>query len=194
MRRFLSVAFMAALSGCSLFRKPKPAPPAVITPPPPPKPDPPKPLAAPPKVATQAPPSPELPDDVVQTPVPQAPPQKKQPARSQKKARRTVAQPPPPTAAPAPEPPAPAPQLTTIVTPAEQQRLHQEIDAAIRAAETALTSVAGVSLSGQQRENLRRANSFVKQAHDMRASDPATALTLAKRAEALARDLASIAR
>lgn len=195
MRRFLSVALMAGLGGCTLFKKPKPAPPAVITPPPPMKAEPPKPLAAPPKVATQAPPTPELPDDVAQTPVPQPPPKKRQGNRNQKKQARTAAVTPPPVAPqPAPEPAAPAPQLTTIVTPAEQQRLHQEIDAAVRSAETALASVSGVLLSGQQKENFRRANSFVKQALEMRSSDPSTALTLAKRADALARDLASMAR
>lgn len=195
MRRFLSLALMVGLGGCSLFKKPKPAPPAVITPPPPPKPDPPKPLAAPPKVATQTPPAPELPGEVVQTPIPQAPPKKRQPSRNQKKAARTAQPPPQPAAAPpvAAEP-APPPQLTTIVTPAEQQRLHQEIDSSLRSAETDLASIASVALNGQQKQNLRRANSFIKQAHEMRANDPATALTLAKRAEALARDLASAAR
>ncbi len=119
-------------------------------------------------------------------------PPKRQTNRQQRKAAR-AAPAAPAQAAPAPQPsaPVPAPQLTAILEPEEQQRLNREIDAALRSAETALASVANAAFTNQQRENQRRAASFVKQAQEMRATDPATALTLAKRADALARDLAS---
>lgn len=192
MRRFFALALIISASSCSLFKKHKTAPPAVITPPSPAKAEPPKPLGPPPKVATQPAPEAEPPPDVIQTPTPSPPPRKRQPPRAQKKTARTA----PAAAAPAPnpEPAAPAPQLTPIITPAEQQQLNQEIDASVRSAETALAMVAKARLSGQKRENLRRAQSFLKQAQEMRANDPATALTLAKRADALARDLASAVR
>lgn len=197
MRRWLALALLMGLNGCSLFKKSRPAPPAVITPPTPPKTDPPKPLAAPPKVETPQDPPAEAPKEVVQTPVPQPPPRRRQAPRNQRKNTRATTAPAPAPAAtqpPAVEPAPPAPQLTTIITPAEQQRLNHEIDSAIRSAEGALAGISQLRLSSQQAENLRRARSFIEQAQSMRGSDPATALTVAKRADALARDLASAAR
>lgn len=187
MRWGLAVVVLAACvnSGC-WFRNAKAAPPLIAAPPstrtttePPPQ------VPPPPPVETPQPQVP-APPQVTQSPLPRPVPPPK-PARNQKKVVGTPVPVPEPVVA---APVAPPPQLTQMLSPAEQISHNRSIDEAMRRAEMALATVGSRRLSASQRTTLERVKMFLKQAAEARATDLVTAKSLAERADALASDLA----
>lgn len=176
-RSAIALLLMLTTTGCSWFgRKPKaprtpPAPVPVVTQSPPvqAQPDP-----QPPQPEPQPQPPPEPPAQQPQPPTPQ--PQPAQPVQTPK-----------PKQAPKPAPPA----FGQILTPQQQQDLGRSYQQSSAAARQVLTQMKGRALSRDQAETANRIRSFLLQADEARAKDPATAAQLAHRAEVLARDLQS---
>ncbi|MGJ5817722.1 hypothetical protein [Paludibaculum fermentans] len=177
----LALLLMLSSAGCSWFgRKPK----APATPPQP------HPVATAPPVVTPEP-EPPPPQPQVQPEPPQpvvAPPQPQpQPAPVQPKPKPVVTTPKPPTPAPAPAPPA----FGQILTPQQQTELRTTYQQSAQSARQVLTQLKGRALSREQAESANRIRSFLSQADEAQAKDPATAAQLAQRAQILARDLMS---
>jgi hypothetical protein len=108
--------------------------------------------------------------------------------------RRVVRRPPtltPPKPAPGTvtlEPPAP-PRLAQIFTP-EQRREHtRTLEESLDRVNRALTFVEGKNLTTEQKETAERIRTFKKQAEQAREQDLLTAVSLARRADLLAKDL-----
>ena len=179
----LLAALFVPSTGC-IFRKTKAAAPPVITAPPtartiPPEiPD----FPPPPKVETGQPTTTAPP---IETPTPQPPPEPEKP----KPAPRPRAPKPASPETVAPQDPSRVPQLTQILTPAEQEAHQKAIEAAIDNAEANLAKLAGQRLNASQQANVERAKSFIQQARQTRANDLATARSLAERADLLSQDL-----
>jgi len=204
--RWLAAAAAAALTvapGCRLFRKDsaKAAPPVLTSPPVSRAPAPEQPtVPPPPKVAEGPKPGVSPPPQISQTPSPPAPPPKPEPPKQKKARRRTppaVATAPPPQPAAAEQPPpaqaesaAPVPQLTQLLSPAEQAAYNRAIDAAVERTRANLAKVQAHEMDANQKANLARARAFLQQAEDARATDLPTAKSLADRADILAQDLA----
>jgi hypothetical protein len=138
-------------------------------------------LPAPPPVATSedASPAPQAPAVVVLTPPPPAP--AKRPPTPAPKAQA----PPPPEPAPA----AVTPRLGQIFTPQELQEYNRSLKDSFDRVDSALAKLEGKRLNPAQMETADRIRTFRKQAEQAREQDLVTAVSLAKRADLLAKDL-----
>lgn len=198
-RTALLAAGLMAAPGCKLFRKDtaKATPPPVLTSPPvsrAPAPEQPT-VPPPPKVSEGPKPAVVPPRQIGQTPLPTPPPKPEapKPKKTRRRANPTVAAAPPAPTEPTPPPaeqPAPVPQLTQLLSPAEQAAYNRAIDAAIERTRTNLAKAQSLELDENNRANLARARAFLQQAEEARVSDLPTAKSLADRADVLAQDLA----
>jgi hypothetical protein len=91
---------------------------------------------------------------------------------------------------PTPTPVAPAPQPAAIFSNAERQRMNQEIDQSLGKVRAALARAEGKSLSADLAALVNSARAMMQSAESARLQDPVTAVSLAKRAETFATDLA----
>lgn len=179
----LALLLMLSSTGCTWFgRKPKvaatpPQPHPVVTAPPvtTPEPEPAQPPQVQPEPAQQVP-----------TPAPAQP----QPAPVPPKPKPVVQTPKPPAPAPAPAPPS----FGQILSPQQQTELRNSYQQNAQFARQVLGQVKGRALSREQAETANRIRSFLSQADEAQAKDPATAAQLAQRAQILARDLQSALR
>jgi hypothetical protein len=130
--------------------------------------------------ASMAPP--QLPQIIDLTPeIPEAP------KRAERRPVPSVIAPKPPTAGP---PPTAAPRLSQILTPAEQRENTRTLDESLNRVNRILTIVDGKNLSPAQKEIADRIRTFRKQAEQAaRDQDLITAVSLARRADLLAKDL-----
>jgi hypothetical protein len=130
-------------------------------------------------VASIAPPQlPAVPD--LTTEIPDAP------KRVERRPVPTVTAPKPPTVG---APPTVAPRLSQILTPAEQRENTRTLDESLNRVNRILTIVEGKNLTPSQREIADRIRTFRKQAEQVREQDLLTAVSLARRADLLAKDL-----
>jgi hypothetical protein len=140
-------------------------------------------LPAPPAVAAsaKATDAPEVPSTVVIAPPPPAPP--KRPPTPPPKVQATA----PIT----PEPPAPAvaPRLGQIFTPGQLKEYNRSLQESFARVDKALARLNGKRLTPEQAETADRIRTFRKQAEQAREQDLVTAVSLAKRADLLAKDL-----
>lgn len=179
----LALLLMLSSTGCTWFgRKPKvaatpPQPHPVVTAPPVTTPE--------PEPAQQPQVQPEPPQQVP-TPAPAQP----QPAPVPPKPKPVVQTPKPPAPAPAPAPPS----FGQILSPQQQTELRNSYQQNAQFARQVLGQVKGRALSREQAETANRIRSFLSQADEAQAKDPATAAQLAQRAQILARDLQSALR
>jgi hypothetical protein len=188
------IAGSILLPGCRVFRA-KRTPPPVITAPPasrtPPAEPPTVPAPPPVEAAKTTPPPPRAATVEVKPP---AKPQPKPTRRPPKKVTTAKAQPPvtpqqtPPAETPA-APSEPIPQLTQMLSPAEEAAYNRAIDVAVENAKANVTKVSGRRLNSTQRGKLERINAFLKQVEETRARDLATAKTIAERAYLLSDEL-----
>ncbi|MFN7925230.1 MAG: hypothetical protein U0Q16_34350 [Bryobacteraceae bacterium] len=187
----LLVAALLDTTGC-LFRKRKPDPPQVVAPPAlrtqtPETPNVPPPPAV--ETAKSTPPLPPTAENVKLPPKPVPKPQKKV-VRKPRPAK--PAQPPPLVAqqpTPTTEAAAPPPQLTQIMSPADQAAYNRAIDVGIATARANLAKLANRTLSDVQDATLKRVTGFIRQAEETRLSDLPTAKSYAERASLLSEDL-----
>lgn len=111
------------------------------------------------------------------------------PARKPAPRRPVVATAPPkPAAAPQPEA-SPSPRLGQLFTPDQQREYNRTLDESLERVKRALAVVSAKPLSPEQSEIANKIRTFQKQAEQAREQDLLTAVTLAKRADVLARDL-----
>jgi len=103
--------------------------------------------------------------------------------------QRPVANVPKPQPPPAEPPSAPALRLSQILTPEESRRNTQELDQYTDSVKKALARVAGRNLTPEQKDTAERVQTFLTQAEQAREQDLVTAVSLAKRADLLAKDL-----
>ncbi len=107
-------------------------------------------------------------------------------------ARRPIA-PPSPVKPPSPGPVAPesptAPRLAQMFTPEEQRENTRILDESLASVNRNLAIIEGKNLSADQKEIAERIRTFRKQAEQAREQDLLTAVSLAKRADLLAKDL-----
>ncbi len=127
-------------------------------------------------------------------PLPEAPPiaeeQEPVPPSISISGRPDLPPPPEPGAGPAPEAP-PAPSLAPELSP-EQRRLYlRQVAASLARAHRYLAELSGDSLDAGQQQRRNRVRRFIEQAEALRSTDLGTARGLARRAEILARELAS---
>ena len=107
-----------------------------------------------------------------------------------------VKRPPPPppkvqATAPPPEPPpvAPTPKLGQIFTPEQRGGYNQALAESFARVDSALARLEGKHLTAEQSETADRIRTFRKQAEQAREQDLVTAVSLARRADLLAKDL-----
>ena len=86
-------------------------------------------------------------------------------------------------------PPAAAPKLAQILTPEESRRNTQELEQYTERVKRALATVAGKSLTADQKDTAELVRTFLLQAEQAREKDLVTAVNLARRADLLAKDL-----
>lgn len=104
--------------------------------------------------------------------------------------RPVVTTAPPKPAAPAqPETAPPAPRLGQLFTPDQEREYNRTLDESLERVKRALAVVSAKPLSPEQSEIANKIRTFQKQAEQAREQDLLTAVTLAKRADVLARDL-----
>lgn len=105
-------------------------------------------------------------------------------------APRNVAPPkqvtPPPQPAPEPVPP---PKITQMFTPAQSNELNRAIDDSLDRVRKNLEMLGKKNLTGDQNEVVELIRTFQKQAEQAREQDLVTAVSLARRADLLAKDL-----
>jgi hypothetical protein len=138
-------------------------------------------IPAPPPVSAEgeASQAPQVPTVVVLTPPLPAP--AKRPPTPAPKAQAT----PPP-----PEPPAVvAPKLVQMFTPQQREEYNRSLKESFDRVDSALARLEGKRLSAEQSETADRIRTFRKQAEQAREQDLVTAVSLAKRADLLAKDL-----
>jgi hypothetical protein len=177
----LALLLMLSSTGCTWFgRKPK-----VAATPPQPHPV----VTAPPVITPEPEPPPQVQPDQPQ-PVPTPPPAQPQPAPVPPKPKPVVQTPKPSAPAPAPAPPS----FGQILSPEQQTELRNSYQQNAQFARQVLGQVKGRALSREQAEAANRIRSFLSQADEAQAKDPATAARLAQRAQILARDLQSTLR
>lgn len=154
-------------------------PPLVAKPIPPPQPNPT--LPAPEDVVVHA--SVDLPDagSLPQLEAPPVPPPKRPVAAAPKPA-------PPPTQ-PSIAEPVPAPKLGQIYTVAEEREYNRTIEESLDRVRKALVTVSGKSLTAEQNQIAESIRTFQRQAESAREQDLVTAVSLARRADLLAKDL-----
>jgi hypothetical protein len=192
-RVLLPVVLSVGLSGC-IFGGGKPAKVVAPTqvPAPPVTASAPVPVPQPPPPVAEEVPSPEPPTEQIPLRTETAPtgPELKlpEPTPTPRRPQQTRTEPPKPEAPPEPAPVA-VPQLTEILSSAQRSQMESELTDHLARARSALGKVPRVTLNASQRETYDRINTFILQAEQARANDPATALQLAKRADLLAQDL-----
>jgi hypothetical protein len=103
--------------------------------------------------------------------------------------QRPVANVPKPQPAPNETPSTPALRLSQILTPEESRRNTQELDQYTESVKRALAKVAGRNLTAEQKDTAERVQTYLTQAEQAREQDLVTAVSLAKRADLLAKDL-----
>ena len=92
--------------------------------------------------------------------------------------------------APQPEPPAVAPpKLGQIFTPEQRQGYTQALAESFARVDSALARLEGKRLTADQSETADRIRTFRRQAEQAREQDLVTAVSLARRADLLAKDL-----
>jgi hypothetical protein len=92
--------------------------------------------------------------------------------------------------APAPEPPTVVPpKLGQIFTPAQARQYNQALAESFARVDSALARLEGKHLTAEQSERADQIRTFRKQAEQTREQDLVTAVSLAKRADLLAKDL-----
>jgi hypothetical protein len=160
----LLVILAVSASGCKWFRR---------TPPPVP---PPAPIPAT---------SPQNPQVTQPTPAPE--PAAAQPAPTAPTVHRPKVKPEAPQAPLQPSPPPPA--FGQILTPQQQTEFRRSYQQSAQFARQTLSQISGRALTREQADTATRIRSFVSQADEAQANDPAVAAQLARRAELLARDL-----
>jgi hypothetical protein len=154
----------------------------------------------PPPVTAKAPPlippAPEIasPPEVAFEPVVfdfprQSDPGSRFPAPPPARAPRPVANIPKPQPAPNETPSAPPLRLTQILTPEESRKNNQELDQYTESVRKTLAKVGGRNLSPDLKDLAERAQTLLTQAEQARDQDLVTAVSLAKRADLLAKDL-----
>jgi len=99
----------------------------------------------------------------------------------------TPPKPPPPVAAP-PESPT-APKLAQMLTAEELRDNTRTLEESLERVNRALAGVEGKNLSAEQKETVLRIRTYWKQAEQVREQDLLTAVSLARRADLLAKDL-----
>jgi outer membrane biosynthesis protein TonB len=193
------MAFFAG--GCSIFRRPRhaPPPPPVAQPVPdqtPPAPAPSEPVVVPPEVPPPVIEAPRQEPPVVPPPPPVVPEAPK--PKPRRKTVRRPAEPAPPPAEPKPEapavPPAPPPRLGEVLTAEQRRDLAAQLEANVAEARRILAALAGRPQTRAQRDTAARVRAFLAQALEMSDSDIGTAVELSRRALLLARDLAGAVR
>jgi type IV secretory pathway VirB10-like protein len=105
------------------------------------------------------------------------------------KAPKPVANVPKPQPAPNDTPAAPALRLSQILTPEESRRNNQELDQYADSVRKNLAKLAGKNLTADQKNTAERVQTYLSQAEQAREQDLVTAVSLAKRADLLAKDL-----
>ncbi len=111
------------------------------------------------------------------------------PKRVARRPAAPILQPKPPaTGTAAPESP-PPPQLAQIYTPEEQRENKRIVDESLDRVNRNVASIEGRNLTAEQKETLERIRTFKKQAEQAREQDLLTAVSLARRADLLAKDL-----
>ena len=103
--------------------------------------------------------------------------------------QRPVANVPKPQPPPTETPSVPALRLSQVLTPEESRRNTQELDQYTDSVKKALARVAGRNLTPEQKDTADRVQTFLTQAEQAREQDLVTAVSLAKRADLLAKDL-----
>lgn len=175
------------LSSCqSWFSKKRvDPPPAVLAPTP--KPLPPEPvLSPPPKIGeTTNPAPPNIPPERIVTP---PGPKKARPARTRPVAPKPAVEA-PPAAQVEQAPPVPAPKLGQIFTTEQRNEYNRSLDESLDRVRKLLVQVQGRTLREPQMELVQRIRAFEKQAMQARDQDLVSAVSLANRADVLARDL-----
>jgi len=158
----------------------------------------PPPVRAQPKVPDAVPDLPEAPRiaideaSIVPPPLPENPDLTNEiPDAPKRVARRPAPVAPAPKPLPqgpvAPEPV--APKLAQMLTPEEQRENTRTLDESLDRVNRALLIVEGKNLTGDQKEIAERIRTFRKQAEQAREQDLLTAVSLARRADLLAKDL-----
>jgi hypothetical protein len=99
-----------------------------------------------------------------------------------------VAPKPPAIATPAESPPAP-PRLAQLYTAEEQREHARTLDETMERVNRSLASIEGKNLTQEQKEQVERIRTYQKQAEQAREQDLLTAVSLARRADLLAKDL-----
>jgi hypothetical protein len=182
----LALPLLAASTGCMRQRTlarvfiPPPAHPQAQAP------EPPGPLPAPPEItadvsAMAAPPLPDSAPELIAS-FPEAP------RRAPRRPAPHVDTPKPPPPVVTPEPTAP-PRLAQMFTPEEYRTNTRALEESLERVNRALAIVEGKALTADQREIAERIKTFRKQAEQAREEDLLTAVSLAKRADLLAKDL-----
>ena len=184
------IAFVVALSAGSsscLFRKPKPH----VFVPPPARPRPPLPTqvpevtGAPDTAAGATAPTPGTLNELGITgpnfPRLQPPPEPRRPVVATPK--------PAPQPPPTPEPPPVQPRLGQIFTAEQVREYNRSLDENLDRVKKALNNLAGKKLNPEQTEVVNRIRTFQVQAEQAREQDLVTAVSLARRADLLAKDL-----
>jgi hypothetical protein len=127
---------------------------------------------------------PQLPDLTPETlpEVPEAP---------KRVAHRTppVVAPKPPAVAGPPEAPPTPPKLAQLYTPEEQRENSRALDETLERVNQQLAKLEGKNLTAEQKDTVERIKTFRKQAEQAREQDLLTAVSLARRADLLAKDL-----
>jgi len=88
----------------------------------------------------------------------------------------------------APDQPAP-PKLAQIFSPEQARDYNRALDESLENVRKALSAVSGKTLNAEQSDMANRIRTFAKQAEQAREQDLVTAVSLAKRADLLAKDL-----
>jgi hypothetical protein len=182
----LVLGLSASTTSCSLFRKktvPVPAgrPLQLPLPQQEPKAES-EPLPEPPALPAQPPPStvPAASAEAMQSPA-------EPPKPVQKRATRPAAA--EATEEPEPEPAAPQLQLGEVMPDQKRAEYVKALDQSLSRIRQALGELRGRTLNQEQTADLNRIRAFWQQAEEIRKTDPATAASLAERAETLARGL-----
>ncbi len=110
------------------------------------------------------------------------------PKRVVRRPAAPVSPPKPPVTGPvAPEPV--APRLAQMFTAEELKENNRTLDEILERVTRTLTTVEGKNLNADQKETVLRSRTYLKQAEQVREQDLPTAVSLAKRADLLAKDL-----
>jgi len=105
------------------------------------------------------------------------------------RAPKPVANVPKPQPPPNETPATPALKLSQILTPEEFRRNTLELDQYTESVKKELAKLAGKNLTADQKTTAERVQTFLSQAEQARDQDLVTAVSLAKRADLLAKDL-----